>query len=90
MESNHLIIAIAIFSLTYMIIISEKIHRTSIAMFGAALMLIFSVEIQKNAIGHIDFNTIDLLVGMMIIVNIIRKTGIFEFIAIYIAKGDPW
>ncbi len=93
MESNHLIIAIAIFSLTYMVIISEKMHRTSIAMFGAALMLIFSVETQKNAIGHIDFNTIGLLVGMMIIVNVTRRTGIFEFVAIYIAKkakGDPW
>ena len=93
MEESHVIIAISIFIATYGIIISEKIHRTSIAMFGAVVMLMFHVLSQEAAIDHIDFNTIGLLIGMMIIVGITRRTGIFEYMAIKsakIAKGDPW
>ncbi|MDM8534820.1 ArsB/NhaD family transporter [Clostridiaceae bacterium HSG29] len=93
MEENHVIIAVSIFIATYGIIISEKIHRTSVAMFGAVIMLMFHVLNQEAAIDHIDFNTIGLLIGMMIIVGITRRTGVFEYMAIKsakIAKGDPW
>ncbi len=86
-------IAIAIFSITYMLIMTEKLHRTVVALFGAVLMLVFSVEAQEQAANHIDTNTIGLLIGMMIIVSIIRRTGIFEYLAIHAAKlagGDPW
>jgi Na+/H+ antiporter NhaD/arsenite permease-like protein len=90
---NHVFIALIIFILTYTAIISEKINRTVIALFGAVLMIIFQVLPQKRAFGIIDFNTIGLLIGMMIIVIILRKTGIFQYIAIRTAKaskGDPW
>jgi Na+/H+ antiporter NhaD/arsenite permease-like protein len=90
---NHVFIALIIFILTYTAIISEKINRTVIALFGAVLMIIFQVMPQTRAFGVIDFNTIGLLVGMMIIVIILRKTGIFQYIAIRTAKaskGDPW
>lgn len=90
---NHLMMAIIIFVLTYVIIMSEKINRTSIAMFGAVLLLLFNVESQEAALEHVDFNTIGLLIGMMIIVNIMKKTGVFQYIAIVAAKkvkGDPW
>lgn len=90
---NHLLTAIIIFILTYVTIVSEKINRTIIAMFGAVLMVIFQVMPQEHAIDKIDFNTIGLLIGMMIIVNILRLTGIFEYLAFKtakIAKGDPW
>lgn len=86
------IIALAIFLLTYGLIISERIHRTIIAMLGGLLMVAFGVLDQSKAIGYIDFNTIGLLVGMMIIVGITAQTGVFEFIAVWSAqkvKGDP-
>ncbi|MBN2795149.1 MAG: ArsB/NhaD family transporter [Clostridia bacterium] len=90
---NHLTLAISIFVLTYVIIMSEKINRTAIAMFGAVLLLLFNIESQEMALEHVDFNTIGLLIGMMIIVNIMKKTGIFQYIAIVSAKfvkGEPW
>jgi Na+/H+ antiporter NhaD/arsenite permease-like protein len=93
LQQNIVFIALVIFILTYTAIISEKINRTVIALFGAVLMIIFQVMPQSRAFGVIDFNTIGLLIGMMIIVIILRKTGIFQYIAIRTAKaskGDPW
>lgn len=93
MLQNQLIMAIGIFSITYLIIMSEKLNRTAVAMVGAFLMLVLNVEAQEKAVEHIDFNTIGLLVGMMIIVNIMKKSGIFEYVAIRaakMAKGEPW
>jgi Na+/H+ antiporter NhaD/arsenite permease-like protein len=90
---NHIFVALIIFILTYTAIVSEKINRTVIALFGAVLMIIFQVLPQEHAFSVIDFNTIGLLIGMMIIVIILRKTGIFQYIAIKTAKaskGDPW
>ncbi|MEI4803270.1 ArsB/NhaD family transporter [Bacillus sp. NPDC077411] len=86
------IIALGIFLITYAGIISEKIHRTLIAMLGGIMMVVFGVIDQKTAIHHIDFNTIGLLVGMMIIVSITAQTGVFGYIAIWAAKkvkGNP-
>lgn len=86
------IIALSIFLITYGLIISEKVHRTIIAILGGALMVGFGVVNQEQAIHHIDFNTIGLLVGMMVIVTITAETGLFKFIAIWAAKkvkGDP-
>jgi len=93
MFQNHLIVAISIFTITYGLIVTEKFNRTSIALFGAFLMLLFNIEGQEVAIEHIDFNTIGLLIGMMIIVNIMKRSGVFEYVAIRAAKmskGDPW
>ncbi|PEA53839.1 hypothetical protein CON64_16545 [Bacillus pseudomycoides] len=86
------IIALGIFLLAYAGIISEKLHRTLIAMLGGILMVVFGVIDQKTAIHHIDFNTIGLLIGMMIIVSITAQTGVFGYIAIRAAKkvkGNP-
>lgn len=90
---NQLIIAIGVFVVTYLLIMSEKVNRTAVAMVGALLMVILNIEAQERAIHYIDFNTIGLLIGMMIIVNIMKKSGIFQYVAIKaakIAKGDPW
>ena len=90
---DHLVLAVLIFTVTYVIIMSEKINRTSIALVGAVLLIIFKVIDQEVAIEHIDFNTIGLLIGMMIIVNIMKRSGIFGYVAIKtakLAKGDPW
>ncbi|MDQ0197769.1 ArsB/NhaD family transporter [Neobacillus ginsengisoli] len=89
---SHELIALVIFLFTYAMIISEQIHRTTIAMLGGLIMIAFGVLDQKAAIHYIDFNTIGLLVGMMIIVGITAQTGVFEYIAIksaQIVKGEP-
>jgi Na+/H+ antiporter NhaD/arsenite permease-like protein len=86
------ILAIGIFLLTYGMIIAEKIHRTIVAMIGGILMVILGIVDQESAMHHIDFNTLGLLIGMMIIVSITAETGLFKYIAIISAKkakGDP-
>ncbi|MCA0385530.1 MAG: ArsB/NhaD family transporter [Firmicutes bacterium] len=90
---NQLVIAIGVFVVTYLLIMSEKLNRTAVAMVGALLMVLLNIEAQERAIHYIDFNTIGLLIGMMIIVNIMKKSGIFQYVAVKaakIAKGDPW
>lgn len=79
-------IALAIFVVVYVFIVSEKIHRTVVALAGGIFMIICGILTQEVAIHHIDFNTIGLLTGMMIVVNIIGKTGLFNYLAIWSAK----
>ena len=84
--------AIAIFLIIYALIISEKIHRTIVAMIGGVLMVAFGIVDQSEALHHIDFNTLGLLVGMMIVVSITADTGLFKYIAVWAAKkskGNP-
>jgi Na+/H+ antiporter NhaD/arsenite permease-like protein len=83
-----MIIATAIFLITYAVIVSEKIHRTVAALSGAALVMLLKIIDLEKSVEAIDFNTIGLLVGMMIIVGITRRTGIFEYLAIRAAKGS--
>ncbi|KYD20100.1 ArsB/NhaD family transporter [Parageobacillus sp. VR-IP] len=85
--------AIAIFLVTYAIIISEKINRAVIALIGAALMIILGiVDVHKAFTHHIEWGTITLLIGMMILVGITSKSGFFQYVAIKtakLAKGRP-
>ncbi|WP_248549618.1 SLC13 family permease [Paenibacillus odorifer] len=84
--------AIGIFLLIYGLIISEKIHRTILAMLGAIVMIAMGIVDQETALQHIDFNTIGLLVGMMMIVGITAETGLFKYAAVKsakLAKGKP-
>lgn len=88
--------AVAIFLVAYILIASEKINRIAIVLSGAALMLAIGASDFENAFySHdtgIDWNVIFLLLGMMIIVSIIHRTGLFEYLAIKAAqfsKGDP-
>jgi len=81
-----------LFLIIYAFIISEKIHRTILALCGAALLVLLGVLHQHEAVNYIDFNTIGLLFGMMVIVGITRKSGVFEYVAIKAARstgGDP-
>ena len=90
--ASQAIVAIGIFLVTYAFIISEKLHRTIVAMFGGILMILLGVINQEQAIHHIDFNTLGLLIGMMILVAITAQTGVFKYMAIRAAKaahGDP-
>ncbi|MDR0271172.1 ArsB/NhaD family transporter [Paenibacillus sp.] len=86
------ILAIGIFLVIYGFIIAEKIHRTIVAMIGGTLMVVFGIVNQETALHHIDFNTLGLLIGMMIIVSITAETGLFKYIAVFAAKkakGEP-
>ena len=85
----------------YVILITEVIHRTAIALFGALVMLIVLFvtgvldphDSVDFVIGAIDFNTIGLLLGMMVIVGVLGETGIFQYIGIKAAKisnGNVW
>ena len=80
------VIAVVIFVAAYALIISEKVHRTIVGIFGAMLMILFGILDQETAIHHIDFNTLGLLIGMMTIVNVTSETGLFKFLAIWAAK----
>ena len=80
------VVAIVIFVAAYALIISEKIHRTIIGICGAMLMILLGIISQETAIHHIDFNTLGLLMGMMVIVNITSETGLFNYLAIWAAK----
>ena len=87
------IFATVVFVLVMGAIMTEKLHRATAALAGAVLLVICGVMTGKQAIGYIDFNTIGVLVGMMIVVAVIRTTGMFEYISIKAAKaakGDPW
>ena len=69
--TNHLaVVAGIIFILMYAVIVSEKIHRTVAAMLGALLMILSGILSQDTALHHIDFNTLGLLVGMMVLVGV--------------------
>lgn len=83
----------SLFVLTYLLIITERLNRAIIAMMAAALMIIGGVLTQEAAVQGVDFNTIGLLTGMMIIVGITRDSGVFQYLAIRsvkVVKGDPW
>lgn len=86
------LVAIIIFLVAYALIVSEKIHRTVVALAGGTLLILFQVISQETAFHHIDFNTIGLLIGMMIMVSIVSQTGLFKYLAIWVAKkvnADP-
>lgn len=97
LTSGAVTAALLIFIGSYAAIISEKIHRTVVAIFGGALMIIIGIFMnfysQESAIHSIDFNTIGLLVGMMILVGVTKDTGLFQYVALWSAKkakGNPW
>jgi len=80
------LVAVIIFLVAYALIISEKIHRTVIALAGATLLILFQVISQETAFHHIDFNTIGLLIGMMLLVGVVSQTGLFTYLAIWATK----
>jgi Na+/H+ antiporter NhaD/arsenite permease-like protein len=89
---NDLALASLIFSVTYLLIISERVHKTTAALAGGLVMIAFRILDQEEAFAAIDFNVIFLLVGMMIIANILGKTGAFQWLAIRsakLARGNP-
>ena len=87
-------VAVIAFVLALALIASERVHRTKVALIGAAIVVLFVGEDfdQELAIESIDFNTIGLLAGMMLLVHLTQQTGIYDYIAIragQISKGRP-
>ncbi len=84
----HALIALIVFCVVYVFIINEKINRTIIAILGAVLLFFLNVFGHPAEViaTYVDFNTIFLLVGMMILVSTIKKTGFFEKLAYMILK----
>lgn len=84
---NHVqIIAIAIFLITIFAIISERFDNTVLALLGAAAMVIFKVIPLDSVMSYVSFNTLAVLIGMMLFVAVLSETGFFEYIAIFTAK----
>jgi Na+/H+ antiporter NhaD/arsenite permease-like protein len=91
------VIAVSIFVGAYVFIATEWVHRVIVALAGAGLMLLFQILDANEAFSSetfgIDWNVIFLLLGMMIIVGVLRQTGLFEFLAIWAARrsrGRPF
>lgn len=86
-------VATVIFVLTYAAVISERINRAVVALLGASLMIASGIVSQHAALSGEDFNTLGLLSGMMIIVAITRRSGVFQYVAFWSAKrvgAKPW
>ncbi|RUQ28327.1 MAG: hypothetical protein EKK68_14695 [Candidatus Competibacteraceae bacterium] len=86
-------LAAILFVITYAAIMSEKINRAIVSLLAAGLMILLGILNQEAAIRGIDFNTIGLLIGMMVIVAVTRQSGVFQFMAIWSAKkvnANPW
>ncbi|MEX2253771.1 MAG: ArsB/NhaD family transporter [Thermoleophilaceae bacterium] len=86
-------VAVATFLIVLAVIASERVHRTKIALLGAALVVLFvGGYSQEKAIDSVDFNTIGLLAGMMILVYLTQQTGVYDYMAIragQLSKGRP-
>ena len=83
---DDLTVASIIFGITYLVIVSERIHKTAAALAGGIAMILFRVIDQEEAFAFIDFNVIFLLVGMMVIASITGQTGAFQWLAIRSVK----
>ena len=90
---NPVWIAGGIFLITYALIVSDRVHRTISALLGGIAMILLGVLTQEMAFDAVDWNVIFLLAGMMIIANVLRETGLFQWIAVKsvrLGKGDPF
>lgn len=90
-------VAAGIFIVTFVVILSERLHRTIAALVGAGVMLtagmLMGFYSQQQALAAVDFNTLGLLLGMMILVRLLQNTGFFRYVAILTGKrsgGSQW
>jgi len=93
-NTNHILFgldplwtATALLIATYAAIMSERLNRAIVALLGAGLMIVLGLLTQEQAIAGVDFNTLALLIGMMLIVAIARRSGIFQYVAILAAQA---
>ncbi len=89
--NSNVSLLVTIFIIAFSLIAIEKWHRTTVSLLAAVTIILLRYLTPREAWNYIDFNTLGLLLGMMIIVSFFRKTGFFEYIAIKaikISKGD--
>ncbi len=87
-----MLIALAIFGVTYLLIITEWINKMLAALMGGFAIILTGIVNQKVAFAAIDWNVIFFLIGMMLVISVMRQTGVFMYLAIRIAKmakGKP-
>ncbi|MBC8252913.1 MAG: anion permease, partial [Ardenticatenia bacterium] len=90
---NPMWLAGGIFLITYALIVTERVHRTVSALLGGFAMIVVGVLPQGHALEVVDWNVIFLLMGMMIIANVLRETGLFQWVAIRAVRlggGSPF
>lgn len=90
---DSLWVATIVFVVTYAVIVTDKINRAIVALVGAGVMISLGVLNQEAAIRGVDFNTLGLLTGMMVIVVITKRSGVFQYVAVWSAKkvdAKPW
>ncbi|MGI9111202.1 MAG: SLC13 family permease [Gaiellaceae bacterium] len=80
------LVAVAIFAVALTLIAFEWVHRTKVALLGAALMVIVGILDEDGAIAAVDWSTLGLLAGMMIIVGLTEPTGVFTYLALRVAQ----
>lgn len=88
----HMTLALVVFAITYVMIMTEWINKMTAALLGGFLVVVFGIVGQENAFAAVDWNVIFLLIGMMLVMGVLKETGIFQYIAIKtakLAKADP-
>ena len=80
------VVAVAIVIISYVVLFTEKVNRAIVALLGASIMIFAGILTQQTALKGIDFNTLALLIGMMSIVSISEKSGMFQYVAVWSAK----
>lgn len=83
---NPMWVSTCILLITYALIMTEKVNRAIVALLGAGLMVIVGVFDQAEALKGVDWNTLGLLTGMMILVSISRRSGMFQYVAVKAAQ----
>ncbi len=83
---NPMLLSTAILVVSYIILFTEKLNRAVVALLGAGVMIFSGILSQETALEGIDFNTLALLIGMMTIVGISEKSGMFQFVAVWAAQ----
>src|SRR5437773_4817637 len=86
MAALHSALAVAALLGAYFLIVFQRLERTVAALLGGAVLIVLGALNQREAIGFIDFNTLGLLAGMMLIVSVARKSGVFSYLAIRAAQ----
>jgi Na+/H+ antiporter NhaD/arsenite permease-like protein len=91
------VVATVVFVATFVMILSDRVDRTIVAMFGGVAMVAIGMFMgfysQEQALAAVDFNTLGLLLGIMILAFLLEKTGFFQYAAIIAGKlshGNPW
>lgn len=80
-------VAAGVFLVTYALIVTDRLHRTLVALAGGLAMILLGVVAQEQAFHSVDWNVIFLLAGMMVIANVISDTGLFQWIAVRAVKA---